>query len=74
MAWGRRFRLPGVKFFTATVDYQHVDNPAFNHDRGPVSVFSLRLDVGQASGLSGQAKRPAPRLPRDLAMLSNLGG
>ena len=35
----------GVKFFTATVDYQHVDNPAYNHDRGPVSVFSLRLHL-----------------------------
>jgi high affinity Mn2+ porin len=26
-----------------TVDYQFITNPAFNRDRGPVSVFSLRL-------------------------------
>ncbi len=25
------------------VDYQFISHPAFNHDRGPVSVFSLRL-------------------------------
>jgi high affinity Mn2+ porin len=28
---------------TATLDYQFVTNPAFNRDRGPVSVFALRL-------------------------------
>ena len=27
----------------ATVDYQFITNPAFNRDRGPVSVFALRL-------------------------------
>jgi high affinity Mn2+ porin len=27
----------------ASVDYQFIDNPAFNRDRGPVSVFSGRL-------------------------------
>jgi len=26
-----------------TVDYQFVDNPAFNRDRGPVSVFAIRF-------------------------------
>jgi len=26
-----------------TLDYQFVDNPAFNRDRGPVSVFAARL-------------------------------
>ena len=26
-----------------TADYQFVDNPAYNRDRGPVSVFGLRL-------------------------------
>jgi high affinity Mn2+ porin len=25
------------------VDYQFIENPAFNHDRGPVSVFGLRV-------------------------------
>lgn len=27
----------------ATVDYQFVDHPAYNRDRGPVSVFGVRL-------------------------------
>lgn len=26
-----------------TFDYQHVDNPAYNPDRGPVSIFGVRL-------------------------------
>ena len=26
-----------------TPDYEFVDNPAFNRDRGPVSVFGIRL-------------------------------
>jgi high affinity Mn2+ porin len=32
-----------VKGFHATVDYQFIENPAYNRDRGPVSVFGLRL-------------------------------
>ena len=28
---------------TATVDYQHINNPAYNRDRGPVNIFGLRL-------------------------------
>jgi high affinity Mn2+ porin len=31
------------KSIHATVDYQFIDNPAFNRDRGPVSVFAGRL-------------------------------
>jgi high affinity Mn2+ porin len=31
-------------FFTS-IDAQHVANPAFNHDRGPVWVWSLRLHL-----------------------------
>lgn len=27
----------------STLDYQFIDNPAFNQDRGPVSVFSARV-------------------------------
>jgi high affinity Mn2+ porin len=34
--------LPG--FFT-TIDLQHVTNPAYNQDRGPVWIWSLRLHV-----------------------------
>ena len=30
------------KWATLTLDYQHFNNPAYNHDRGPVSVFSIR--------------------------------
>ena len=32
------------KYFRSTVDYQFVDDPAFNRDRGPIAgIFSLRL-------------------------------
>jgi len=29
--------------FTVAADYQYVTNPAYNHDRGPVSIFALRI-------------------------------
>jgi carbohydrate-selective porin OprB len=29
--------------FFATLDYQRVANPAYNQDRGPVSIYSIRL-------------------------------
>ena len=29
--------------WTVTADYQHIANPAYNRDRGPVSVACLRL-------------------------------
>ncbi len=29
--------------FVATADYQLIVNPGYNRDRGPVSVFSMRL-------------------------------
>ena len=32
-----------TKNFTVTADYQFVGNPAYNADRGPVSIFSCRL-------------------------------
>jgi high affinity Mn2+ porin len=31
------------KNFTVTADYQFINNPAYNADRGPVSIFSCRL-------------------------------
>jgi len=31
------------KSFTLTADYQLITNPAYNADRGPVSIFSGRL-------------------------------
>jgi len=33
------------KFFWLTLDYQFVNNPAYNKDRGPVNVFALRGHV-----------------------------
>ena len=37
------YNLPIWKAVRATADYEFVDNPAFNRDRGPVSVFSVRF-------------------------------
>jgi high affinity Mn2+ porin len=37
------YSLPILKFTHLSLDYQFVDNPAFNRDRGPVSVFGFRL-------------------------------
>jgi high affinity Mn2+ porin len=34
-----------VKFTTMTLDYQFAGNPAYNKDRGPVSILSLRMHV-----------------------------
>jgi high affinity Mn2+ porin len=28
-----------------TFDYQFIDNPGYNRDRGPVSVFGTRLHM-----------------------------
>ena len=33
------------KFFWLTIDYQFVNNPAYNKDRGPVNVFAVRGHV-----------------------------
>ena len=32
-----------VSFWRVTVDYQFIANPAYNRDRGPISVFGARL-------------------------------
>ncbi|MBV9531862.1 MAG: carbohydrate porin [Bradyrhizobium sp.] len=32
-----------TKNFTVTADYQFIANPAYNADRGPISIFSCRL-------------------------------
>jgi high affinity Mn2+ porin len=37
------YSLPLARFTHMTLDYQYVDNPAFNRDRGPMSVFAVRL-------------------------------
>jgi high affinity Mn2+ porin len=31
-----------LEYFTVSADYQYIRNPAYNRDRGPVSIFSLR--------------------------------
>jgi high affinity Mn2+ porin len=33
------------KAMTVTFDYQHVENPAYNQDRGPADFFATRLHV-----------------------------
>ena len=37
------YSLQLVKGLHATFDYQFIDNPAYNRDRGPVSVLAMRL-------------------------------
>jgi high affinity Mn2+ porin len=37
------YNLELVSGLHATLDYQFVDNPAYNRDRGPVSVLAVRL-------------------------------
>ena len=29
--------------FTFSLDYQHAENPAYNRDRGPVSIYGVRV-------------------------------
>lgn len=37
------YRLAMFHYAHLTADYQYIDNPAYNRDRGPVSVLALRL-------------------------------
>jgi len=37
------YRLAAFSFAQVAADYQFIKNPAYNRDRGPVSVLSLRL-------------------------------
>jgi len=39
------YRWQIVKPLSLTADYQFVANPAYNRDRGPVSIFALRLHL-----------------------------
>jgi high affinity Mn2+ porin len=34
-----------IDHVTFTADYQFIGNPAYNRDRGPVSVFAARVHV-----------------------------
>jgi len=39
------YRVPVFSFAHLTVDYQFINHPAYNRDRGPVSIFGLRARV-----------------------------
>jgi hypothetical protein len=54
-------------FAKLSLDYQFVDHPAYNRDRGPVSIFGFRAH-GDFDGL--QVTPPAPSLPVDNYLLS----
>ena len=36
------YRIPVFSFAKLMVDYQFINNPAYNRDRGPVSIFGVR--------------------------------
>jgi hypothetical protein len=42
---GRRRCAEGKTADAASVDYQFIRNPAYNRDRGPVSVFGFRAHL-----------------------------
>jgi high affinity Mn2+ porin len=39
------YRIGLSSFAQFTADYQFINNPAYNRDRGPVSIFGLRLHL-----------------------------
>jgi high affinity Mn2+ porin len=43
--WESYYSARVFKGFFATLDAQHIDNPAYNHDRGPLWACSLRLHI-----------------------------
>jgi high affinity Mn2+ porin len=43
--WESYYSAHIVRGFYATFDVQHYNNPAYNHDRGPVFVESIRLHI-----------------------------
>ncbi len=43
--WESYYRARLVRWLFATLDVQHIDNPAYNRDRGPVWVGTLRLHI-----------------------------
>jgi hypothetical protein len=47
--------LPG---FFAAIDLQHASNPAYNHDRGPVWIASVRLHIEFGKDLFLHAAKP----------------
>jgi high affinity Mn2+ porin len=45
MVWESYYSARVVKDAFATIDVQHITNPAYNRDRGPVWAFSLRVHL-----------------------------
>jgi high affinity Mn2+ porin len=43
--WESYYSAHVVRGFYATFDVQHYNNPAYNHDRGPVFIESIRLHI-----------------------------
>ncbi len=43
--WESYYSAHVVRGLTATFDLQHYNNPAYNHDRGPVWIESVRLHI-----------------------------
>jgi high affinity Mn2+ porin len=43
--WETYYNLRVLPGFFTTIDVQHVANPAYNQDRGPVWIPSLRLHL-----------------------------
>jgi high affinity Mn2+ porin len=39
------YNVPVFSFAHVTLDYQFINNPAYNRDRGPVSVFGIRTHL-----------------------------
>ena len=39
------YNVAVLGYIQLTVDYQWVDNPGYNRDRGPVSIFAVRTHV-----------------------------
>ncbi len=37
------YELAAISAVHVTLDYQWAQNPAYNRDRGPVSIFALRV-------------------------------
>jgi carbohydrate-selective porin OprB len=45
VVWESYYSARLLPWLVATLDAQHVENPAYNRDRGPVWIGSLRLHV-----------------------------
>jgi high affinity Mn2+ porin len=43
--WESYYNARVFRGFSATFDMQHVANPAFNQDRGPVWILGIRLHM-----------------------------